>query len=62
MTTGKPNPGSSKKGDIDTRSSDANGKQADEVKSHAERAQEKPAKGPREAGEAAGALKDQTAR
>ncbi|WP_424810999.1 hypothetical protein [Roseococcus sp. YIM B11640] len=62
MAISKPNPGSSKKGDIDTRSTDAYGKQADEVKSHAERAREKPAKKPSEAGEAAGALKDETAR
>jgi hypothetical protein len=31
-------PGSARKGSIDMRSTDANGKQADEVQSHAERA------------------------
>ncbi|MBS7810299.1 hypothetical protein [Roseococcus pinisoli] len=62
MTTGKPNPGSSKKGDIDLRSSDAQGKQADEVKSHAEKASDKPAEKSPRAGETAGALKDQTGR
>jgi hypothetical protein len=62
MTTGKPNPGSAKKGKIDLRSTDANGKQADEVRSHAEKAAEKPAEKSRGAGEAAGAMKDQTAR
>ena len=62
MTVGKPNPGSSKKGPIDTRSTSANAKQADEVKSHAERAREKPAEKTNRAGEAAGAMKDQTGR
>jgi len=59
MTIGKPNPGSSKKGPIDTRSTDANGKQADEVKSHAQKADEKPSKASPGQGEVAGALKDQ---
>lgn len=62
MTVGKPNPGSSRKGPIDTRSTDAHGRQADEVKTHAERAKEKPAETSNRAGEAAGALKDETAR
>lgn len=52
-------PGSSRKGPIDTRSTDANGKQADEVESHAERAAKKPADPQRPTGEASGALKDQ---
>lgn len=55
-------PGSSRRGNIDTRSTDARGKQADEVKSHAERAKGKPAEKSNRAGEAAGALKDETAR
>ena len=59
MAIGDPNPGSSKKGGIDTRSSDAKGKQADEVKPHAERAAETPA-GPAPRGdETKGAFKDQ---
>ncbi|WP_421991032.1 hypothetical protein [Roseococcus sp.] len=62
MTTAKPNPGSSRKGGIDTRSTDANGKQADEVKSHAEKAAEKPAQKSNRAGETAGTMKDQTGR
>jgi hypothetical protein len=62
MTTGKPHPGSAKKGDIDLRSTDANDRQADEVKSHAQKASEKPAKKSHRAGETAGAMKDQTAR
>lgn len=55
-------PGSSKRGKIDTRSTDAYGQQADEVKPHAERAKEKPAEKSNRAGEVAGALKDETAR
>lgn len=62
MTIGKPNPGSSKKGSIDTRSTDANGRQADEVKPHARRASDKPPEKENRAGEVAGAMKDQTAR
>jgi hypothetical protein len=62
MAIGKPNPGSSRKGDIDTRSTDAHGKQADEVKSHAERAKERPAKDGAPDDETSGAMKDQTAR
>jgi len=64
MTTRKKVPGSSRHGPIDTRSTDAHGKQADEVKSHAERAAEKPdAQGPdRKRDEVSGALKDETAR
>ncbi|RVT97880.1 hypothetical protein EOD42_08810 [Rhodovarius crocodyli] len=62
MTVGKPNPGSSKKGDIDTRSTDAHGKQADEVESHAERAKRNQRPKAKPDGETAGALKDQTAR
>jgi hypothetical protein len=54
-------PGSARKGSIDMRSTDANGKQADEVQSHAERAASKPRKTGR-SGEVAGALKDETAR
>jgi hypothetical protein len=54
-------PGSARKGSIDTRSTDANGKQADQVKSHAERAAAKPREASR-SGEVAGALKDETAR
>ncbi|MBR0653281.1 hypothetical protein GXW78_26750 [Roseomonas terrae] len=55
-------PGSSRDGAIDARSGNASGKQADEVRSHAERAQEdKPATG-RGKGEVPGALKDQTER
>ena len=63
MTTRKV-PGSSRDGPIDTRSTDAHGKQADEVKSHAERAAEKPkTEGPTpKSGEVRGALKDETAR
>lgn len=59
MADEKPVPGSSKKGDIDLRSTDANGKQADDVKSHAEIAGEKPAAKPAKSGEVGGALKDQ---
>ncbi|TCH96621.1 hypothetical protein EJV46_18715 [Roseococcus sp. SYP-B2431] len=59
MTKGKSIPGSSKKGDIDTRSTDANGKQADEVKPHSERAGETPSKKSPRQGEVGGALKDQ---
>lgn len=55
-------PGSSRRGNIDTRSTDANGQQADEVKSHAERAKEKGAETSSRAGEVAGAMKDQTGR
>lgn len=55
-------PGSAKRGNIDTRSTDASGQQADEVKSHAERAKEKGPEKSNRAGEAAGALKDETAR
>jgi hypothetical protein len=54
-------PGSARKGSIDMRSTDAKGKQADQVQSHAERAAEKPRKTGR-SGEVAGALKDETAR
>lgn len=52
-------PGSSRQGDIDTRSSDANGKQADEVESHAERASKKPADARKPDGETSGAFRDQ---
>jgi hypothetical protein len=54
-------PGSAKKGSIDTRSTDANGMQADQVQSHAERAAAKPRK-TGQSGEVAGSLKDETAR
>lgn len=57
-------PAGSRQGHIDPRSSDASGRQADEVKSHAELAKETgPAKpeGKRK-DEVAGALKDRTAR
>jgi hypothetical protein len=37
-------PGSARKGSIDTRSTEANAKQADEVQSHAERVAAKPRK------------------
>lgn len=56
-----PIPGSAKKEDIDLRSTDAGGRQADEVESHAERARKQP-DGRRQTGEARGALKDQTGR
>ncbi|MBR0655260.1 hypothetical protein [Plastoroseomonas arctica] len=59
MTTKPSNPGSSRKGDIDTRSTDANGKQADEVETHAERAGKKPDGAKKPDGETSGALKDQ---
>ncbi len=62
MTVGKPSPGRAKKGAIDTRSSSANAKQADEVKPHPQKAADKPAERTNRAGEAAGAMKDQTAR
>jgi len=52
-------PGSSRRGGIDTRSSDANARQADEVKPHAERAGEKPAETSPGRGEVGGNLKDQ---
>jgi len=56
-------PGGSRKGDIDTRSTDVNGQQADEVESHAERAnRKKPADGSHPDGEASGAFKDQVGR
>jgi hypothetical protein len=55
-------PGSSKRGKIDTRSTDAHGQQADEVKSHAERAKEKGPEKSSRTGEVAGAMKDETAR
>ena len=58
----KPNPGSAKKGDIDLRSSDVSGKQADEVKSHSDRASDKGPNKPGASGETAGALKDQSSR
>lgn len=56
--------GSAKDGAIDSRSGDASGKQADEAKSHAELAKKsKPGTDrPQPQGEAAGALKDRTAR
>ena len=64
MTERKKVPGSSRHGEIDTRSSDAKGKQADEVTPHAERAAQRPpdTPAPKEKGEAPGALRDQTAR
>ena len=60
-------PGSSRKGPIDTRSTDADGQQADEVTTHAERADRKRADTPnpdatRKRGETPGAFKDETAR
>jgi hypothetical protein len=55
-------PGSSDKGSINTRSTDANGKQADEVKPHSEIASEQPAEENPPSGEAAGALRDQVGR
>lgn len=62
-------PGSSRDGDIDTRSTDASGPQADEVVSHAERVKadtttQKDGTRPRGKArdERSGALKDQTAR
>jgi hypothetical protein len=60
--TKKPVPGSSRVGNMDTRSTDVGGKQADEVASHAERAQKKPstkAESEPARDEAAGAMKDQ---
>lgn len=57
-------PGSARDGGIDTRSTDAGGRQADEVKSHAERAAEAPPPrkpAPRD-GEVSGALRDRTER
>jgi hypothetical protein len=57
-----PVPGSARKGDIDVRSTDARGKQADEVESHAERAKEEGSGAERPKGEAEGAMKDQTGR
>ena len=59
MPNPKDVPGSSRQGAIDTRSTDANGKQADEVESHADRAGKKPADERKPDGEASGALKDQ---
>ena len=61
-TSAAPVPGSSRKDTLDTRSTDANGKQADEVESHAERAKKKPADAIVPDGETSGAFKDQTAR
>ena len=56
-------PGSSRKGSIDARSSDAAGRQADEVTTHAQRAKAKPDRPTgRKRDETAGALKDETAR
>ena len=56
-------PGSARDGSIDTRSSDAGGKQADEVKSHADRAAETPPRKPiPRDGEVSGALRDRTER
>ncbi|MDB5411815.1 MAG: hypothetical protein JWR10_150 [Rubritepida sp.] len=60
MTDKKTNiPGGSKRGDIDSRSSDASGRQADEVKPHSDKASEKPAEKSSGSGEVGGALKDQ---
>ncbi len=56
-------PGSSRKGPIDARSTDANGRQADEVTPHAARANAK--KNPRarrKRDETQGAFRDETAR
>ncbi|MES2713281.1 MAG: hypothetical protein V4653_17010 [Pseudomonadota bacterium] len=55
-------PGSARKGDIDMRSTDADGKQADEVQSHAERAKKQPADGDKPRDETKGAFKDQVGR
>lgn len=57
-----PVPGSAKKEDIDLRSTDARGRQADDVESHAERAGKKGAGTGHPSGEADGAMKDQTGR
>ncbi|MBR0667090.1 hypothetical protein GXW71_22200 [Roseomonas hellenica] len=57
-----PVPGSAKKEGIDLRSTDAHGKQADDVKSHAERARKKETGTKHPSGEPDGAMKDQTAR
>jgi hypothetical protein len=66
MTAQRKVPGSSRDGGIDSRSTDASGKQADQVKSHAtlanedrRRASDSDAK---DQGERAGAMKDRTAR
>jgi hypothetical protein len=55
-------PGSSDKGILNTRSTDANGIQADEVKPHSEIASEQPTDESPTSGEVAGALKDQVGR
>jgi hypothetical protein len=60
--TKKPVPGSARVGNMDTRSTDVGGKQADEVESHSERAGKKPSdkeKSEPVRDEAAGAMKDQ---
>ncbi len=54
--------GGSDKGSLNTRSSDANGKQADDVKSHTEIANEQPVKSEPSSGEVSGALRDQVGR
>lgn len=58
----QPIPGSAKKGNIDLRSTDAHGRQADEVESHAERAKTKGDGETHRDGETSGAFHDQTAR
>ncbi|MBR0664426.1 hypothetical protein GXW71_08670 [Roseomonas hellenica] len=58
----QPIPGSAKKDNIDLRSTDAHGRQADEVESHTERAKKKVEGETHRAGETSGAFKDQTAR
>jgi hypothetical protein len=55
-------PGSSDKGSINTRSSDANSKQADEVKPHSEIASEQQVEERAPSGETSGALRDQVGR